>query len=127
MHHSCGVNMDHLQKVTIVAAAAAVNTDFTKPAGGPIIIRRISLATVQNIEFGYHRGWLEKIAPGIMYIALYNKIVPNTTYPVVLFDGEQEWPENFRLRLREVTQNAADALRFVVSYEIRKPEKKRWY
>ena len=120
--------MPYLRKVTEAASAALTVTELDKPAGGRIVIRYIGINSWKDLKFGAHRGWLENISTTADTKGLFNKIVPQTkSYVSILFEGERDWPEGFKLRLAVTTQTALEALAYSIFYEVVEPPKKGWW
>lgn len=114
------------QNTQAAADTTALAVIEKKPLGDHIWIRRISLYSVKNIEFGKWMAYLDT-EDGIETISLGRKIIPSVfSYGAEFWEGRVEWREGFRLWFRAWTQDTLNKIYFYVEYEVVPLEKKGW-
>jgi len=112
---------------TAVAAAAASQTILKRPSGGNVRLKAISVYTEQILSFGKWDGYFVRVGaayPAKDYRTVFEPRIIDETKdtPVVLFQGDIEWPKDWQLVLDCRTQTASEVIHFSIAYEIL-PEK----
>lgn len=111
--------MPYLKKSVYNAVAATAEFYLNKPITGPLEIRNVSLRCNQVLSFSKIWAFLYNLSNIDEVKGLASLIVPELkTYPVPIFSGNIDWPDNWKLRVGcYATQTAVSKVFVIVEYE----------
>ena len=109
------------------ATAGSANKTVEFPGGGTPIIKKISAISVQHLMFAQWYGRFTNPEDDYDTLGLFNKIIPDTYYSAVLYEGNSEWPQGWNIYLATHSQVASDIIYWTIEYDLLKPVKKKWW